>query len=96
MNMPAPSSPCLRDYRDKLTGGTILGLSYIVDDPAYLTRRSLPIQQITVLDIQDDIVRFQKQDSHHLHHALDRPIAFLRFGPSPYLQQENILRAQGV
>lgn len=90
--MPTPISR-LRDYRDKLTIGTVLGLSYIVDDPAYLTRRSLPIQQLTVHSIQDDVVHFQKQDGHHLHYGLDQPITYLRFGPAPYDQAENILSA---
>ena len=90
--MPIPIS-CLRDYRDKLTTGTVLGLSYIVDDPGYLTRRSLPIQQLTVNRIQDDVVRFQKQDGHQLRYALDQPITYLRFGPAPYDQAENILSA---
>ena len=90
--MPTPISR-LRAYRDKLTSGTVLGLSYVVDDPAYLIRRSLPIQQLTVLGIQDDLVHFQKQDGHHLHYALDQPITYLRFGPAPYDQAENILSA---
>ena len=81
----------LRDYRDKLTSGTILGLSYVVDDPGYLVRRALPIQQLTVLDIEADVVHFQKQDGHHLRYALDHSITFLRFGPAPYRQEENIL-----
>ncbi len=87
------SKPNFRDYRDKLTTGTVLGLSYVVDDPAYLTRRALPIQQLTVLGIQDDVVRFQKQDGHQLHYGLDQPITYLRFGPAPYDQAENILSA---
>lgn len=86
-------TPCLRDYRDKLTSGIILGLSYIVDDPAYATRRALPIQQLTVLDIRGDVVRFRKQDGHHLQYALDQPITYLRFGPAPYDRAENILPA---
>ena len=87
---------CLRDHRDKLTSGTILGLSYIVDDPAYRTRRSLPIQQLTVLDIQEDVVRFRKQDGHHLHYGFDQPITYLRFGVAPYDQAENILSVPDV
>jgi hypothetical protein len=88
--MSRPTS-CLRDYHDKIAGGTILGLSFVVDDPAYLIRRSLPIQQLIVIGIQDEVIRFQKQDGHHLYYGLDDPITYLRFGPGPFLQEENIL-----
>jgi hypothetical protein len=71
--------------------GTILGLSFVVDDPAYLIRRSLPIQQLIVIGIKHDVIRFQKQDGHHLYYGLDDPITYLRFGRGPYRQQENIL-----
>ena len=82
---------CLRDYRDTLTAGTVLGLSFLVDDPAYGVRRALPIRQLTVLGIQDNVVRFRKQDGHDIHLALNDPITYLRFGRSPYDQTENIL-----
>lgn len=87
------SISCLRDYRRQLTPGTVLGLSYIVDDPGYLVRRALPIQQLTVLGIQDGVVRFEKQNGDDLRLALNDPITFLRFGPAPYDQAENILSA---
>ena len=85
------SISCLRDYRRQLTPGTVLGLSYIIDDPGYLVRRALPIQQLTVLGIRDGVVRFEKQNGDGLRLALNDPITFLRFGRGPYDQAENIL-----
>ena len=85
------SISCLRDYRRQLTPGTVLGLSYIVDDPGYLVRRALPIQQLTVLSIRDGVVRFERQNGDVLRLALNDPITFLRFGRGPYNQAENIL-----
>ena len=90
------SISCLRDYRRQLTPGTVLGLSYIVDDPGYLVRRALPIQQLTVLGIRDGVVRFEKQNGDDLRLALNDPITFLRFGGGPYDQTENILPARDV
>lgn len=89
--MPTPIS-CLRDYRNKLTTGTVLGLSYVINDPGYGVRRSLPIQQLTVFGIRDDVVHFQKQDGHHLHYGLDQPITYLRFPADPRFPLDGLER----
>lgn len=91
MNMLAPSSPRLGDYRTKLTPGTTLGLSYSIYDAGYNVSRSLPVQQLTVMQLTVDGVVFHKQDGHTVRLNLDSVLTYLCFGLGPYLPQYNIL-----
>ena len=50
--MPA-SSPSLRDYRDKLTFGIVLGLGYAYYDSAYLAIRGTQPTRYTVAKVTD-------------------------------------------
>lgn len=81
----------LNHYRAKLTRGTVLGLSYPVDDPAYGVTRALPVQQLTVVAVQGNLVVFLKTDGHQLRVDLHARLAYLRFGHAPYKPEENIL-----
>jgi hypothetical protein len=85
------SSPRLGDYRDKLTVGTILGLSYVIHDHGYNKDRALPIQQLTVDCVRDDTVVFHKAGGHELRLPLHQVLTYLRFGRGPYQPKDNIL-----
>ena len=81
----------LNYYLAKLARGTVLGLSYTVDDPAYHVTRALPVQQLTLVAVQGNMVVFLKIDGHQLRVDLYARLAYLRFGPAPYKPEENIL-----
>jgi hypothetical protein len=49
------------------------------------------VQQLTVDTINASSVLLRKQDGHQLTIDLYVPMAYLRFGPGPYLPEENIL-----
>ena len=88
--MPTPT-PYLRDYRDKLTVGTVLGLGYAYYDSAYLATRGTHPNQYTVAQLTDTGVRFTLDGGHRRDLPWDAVLTYICFGPGPYSPQHNIL-----
>ena len=82
--------PRLRDHRNKLTSGTILGVVNVIYAVGYNMDRSVAIQKLTVDYVLDDTVVFRKVGGHEMCLPLHQ-CSPTYYSPVHYLPQHSTL-----